>query len=75
LAEKVVSWANESLVAARAAYQGIQITGYDPGSGGTYPVAWEGEDEYRQRCGAILSARMSAAASNLALLLDTIWPS
>jgi hypothetical protein len=70
----VVGWANASLEAARAAYQGLRITGYRPRSAGDYPVEWEGEEAYRQRCAPIVSERMASAAANLAALLDAIWP-
>ena len=71
---QVIGWVNASLAAARAAYQGLRITGFRPRSAGDYPVAWEGETAYRQRCAPIVSERMAAAAANLAALLDTIWP-
>jgi hypothetical protein len=74
IADRVTSWANASLVAARQAYQGLRITGYHPRGGGDYPVDWDGEQPYRQRCAPIVSERMTAAAANLAGLLDAIWP-
>lgn len=70
----IVAWANESLRDAREAYQGIRITAYDPQPNeGDYRVEWEGEEAYELRCAPIVSRRMSAAASNLAQLLDAIW--
>ncbi|MBA2305125.1 MAG: hypothetical protein H0W08_21200 [Acidobacteria bacterium] len=60
-----------SLQAARQAYTGITIVGFD---GDDYPVQWEGEEPYRKRCAPIVSARMVAGAANLAALLDAIWP-
>ena len=71
LTSRIIGWANESLAAARAAYQGLAITAYDPQS--EYAVSWEGETSYVQRCAPIVSERMTAAASNLASLLDAIW--
>jgi hypothetical protein len=73
LTSRIIGWANESLAAAREAYQGITITAYDPQPKGEYTVSWEGEMSYRQRCAPIVSERMTAAASNLASLLDAIW--
>ena len=70
---RIIGWTNESLEAARSAYQGIEITSYQPSSKGDYRVSWEGEDSYRQRCEGIVSQRMGAAAANLADLLDQIW--
>lgn len=70
---QVIGWANASLAAARAAYQSLWITGFRPQQG-DYRVEWEGETAYRQRCAPIVSERMAAAASNLAALLDSIWP-
>jgi hypothetical protein len=73
IAGRIVAWANESLKAARDAYRGLEITEYSPHDNGDYKVKWEGEQSYKQRCAPIVSARMSAAASNLASLLDAIW--
>jgi hypothetical protein len=77
-ATRVISWANETLKAAREnAYPGtLRIVSYNPSSNGGefYRVAWEGESSYRQRCAHIVSERMTAAANNLASLLDSIWP-
>jgi hypothetical protein len=73
IAGRVIGWANESLEDARAAYQSLEITAYSPHDDGDYRVNWEGESSYRQRCAPIVSARMSAAAANLADLLDAIW--
>jgi len=70
---RVIGWANASLEAAREAYRSLRIVGFSPSDEGDYPVDWEGEAAYRQRCSPIVSARMGAAASNLAALLDTIW--
>lgn len=71
--DQVVAWANATLDAARAAYQSLRIVDYRPQQR-NYRVEWEGEASYRQRCEPIVSERMSAAASNLASLLDSIWP-
>lgn len=73
IAGRVIGWTNDSLEAARAAYQGLRITRYRPKSR-DYLVEWEGEAAYRERCAPIVSQRMAAAASNLAALLDLIWP-
>ncbi|MES1242899.1 MAG: S1/P1 nuclease [Acidobacteriota bacterium] len=73
VSSQVASWANASLAAARAAYQGLRITGYRQQQK-DYPVEWEGEAAYRQRCAPIVSERMTTAATNLAALLDSIWP-
>ena len=70
----VNAWATASLVEARKAYDGLRITSYTGGNNGDYRVDWEGEENYRQRCSPIVSERMGAAASNLAHLLDTLWP-
>jgi hypothetical protein len=72
---RIVEWANESLEAARAAYPNtLRIVSYNPsGEKDFYKVEWEGEASYRQRCAPIVSARMTAAATNLAGLLDAIW--
>lgn len=72
LTSRIIGWANESLSGARAAYQGLEITGFDPRT--EYSVSWEGEESYQQRCAPIVSERMTAAATNLAGLLDAIWP-
>lgn len=73
IGSRITSWANASLAAARAAYQGLRITGYRPQKK-DYPVEWEGEAAYRQRCAPIVSERMATASVNLAALLDSIWP-
>jgi hypothetical protein len=69
--QRITIWTNETLQAARDAYSGIRIAGFD---GNDYPVEWEGEAAYRQRCAPIVTARMAAAAANLAAVLDSIWP-
>jgi hypothetical protein len=71
LTSRIIGWANESLAGARAAYQGLEITSFDPRT--EYSVSWEGEQSYKQRCAPIVSERMAAAAANLAGLLDSIW--
>lgn len=71
----IASWANESLEAVRSAYPNdLRIISYNPsGSKDLYKVEWEGEASYRNRCAPIVSMRMTAAAGNLAGLLDKIW--
>jgi hypothetical protein len=69
--QRITSWANDTLRAAGDAYSGIRIVSF---SGDNYRVEWEGEAAYRQRCAPIVSARMLAAATNLATVLDSIWP-
>jgi hypothetical protein len=71
----VIGWTNQTLEAARAAHQGIEIREHrKQGNKHVYLVGWEGEAAYKQRCAPIVSARMSAGASNLAAALDAIWP-
>ena len=77
----VYSWATATLVEARKAYQGITITRYRPGTAnlnagdpGDYDVSWEGRPAYVARCSPVVTERMTAGASNMAALLDAIWP-
>lgn len=70
----VSGWATATVVEARKAYEGMHITSYSPSDEGDYTVDWEGDAAYRQRCSPIVSERMGAAASNLAHLLDRLWP-
>jgi hypothetical protein len=79
--EVIFGWVGSTLVEARKAYQGIRISSYVPNSKGPqaddpgdYNATWEGRASYEARCGGIVGERMSAAASNLAALLDAIWP-
>lgn len=75
VAQQIAKWANESLQASISAYPStLRIVSYEPsGDKDFYRVAWEGEASYRERCNPIASARMTAAAINLATLLDKIW--
>jgi len=78
IAARVIGWANETLKAAREnAYRdSLRIVSYNPTHDGKefYKVAWEGESSYQQRCTPVVKERMTAAANNLAGLLDSIWP-
>lgn len=71
----IANWANESLEAAKFAYpHDLRIISHNPsGSKDLYEVEWEGEGSYVNRCAPIVSKRMTAAARNLAGLLDKIW--
>jgi hypothetical protein len=64
-------WATESLAAAREAYSSYRITGSR--SGGNFDISWEGKAAYDARCKPIANARLAAAVSNLAALLNKIW--
>lgn len=66
----VKDWADQSLAAAREAYQTIVITGPNATN---FNVKWEGKTAYDSRCQPIAIDRMKAAARNLALLLDAIF--
>jgi subtilisin family serine protease len=63
-------WANQALMQARAAYDGLRIA--DRLGDGKYKVEWEGKAAYDRRCKPIVSAQLSSAAKNLAELLNLI---
>lgn len=63
-------WASTALLHARSAYQTLHIT--EKLSGGKYKVSWEGKAAYDSRCKPIVTAQLTAAARNLATLLNTI---
>ncbi len=64
-----ISWATESLLQARQAYKGISI---QQKIGQKYKVNWEDKTAYEKRCTPIVSERLTAAARNLAKLLNTV---
>ncbi|HVG07766.1 MAG TPA: S1/P1 nuclease [Thermoanaerobaculia bacterium] len=66
------SWAGESLMAARSAYESIAIASQL--NGGKFRVDWEGKAAYDARNAPLIRKRIESASRNLALLLDTIWP-
>lgn len=66
------SWATESLLAARAAYQSLQIVGRRGER--AFDVTWEGQAAYDARCKPIVEQRLADASRNLALLVNAIWP-
>jgi hypothetical protein len=67
-------WVDETLGAARSAYESIRIRGpYNQHRRG-YEVAWEGEASYVRRNAPILQEQMTRAGIRLAALLDAIWP-
>ncbi|HYD58738.1 MAG TPA: S1/P1 nuclease [Noviherbaspirillum sp.] len=66
-------WANTALLHARAAYETLRIT--DKLDGGKFKVSWEGKAAYDRRCKPIVTAQLTAAARNLALLLNTVMGS
>ena len=70
LEEWAVEWANESLVAARSAYQSLEIIGPN---GEDFDVDWEGKPAYDQRCKPIALTRLKDSVRNLAAMLDAIW--
>lgn len=70
LEEWAVEWATESLIAARSAYQSLEIVGPN---GDDFSVSWEGKPAYDQRCKPIALARLKDSAKNLAAMLDAIW--
>jgi hypothetical protein len=67
-------WATESLIAARSAYQSLVIVGPHPGDADDFDVSWEGRHAYDARCKPIVEQQLTAAADNLAALLNAIWP-
>ena len=66
----ILEWANDSLVAAKKAYQSFEINGR---KGNKFTVSWEGKTDYDNRCKPIAIERMKFAARNLAVLLDEIY--
>lgn len=66
----VKDWADQSLAAARQAYQSLVITGPN---GKNFNVSWEGKTAYDDRCKPIVLDRMKAAVRNLSILLDAIF--
>lgn len=70
LEEWAAEWATESLMAARSAYQSLEIVGPHEDD---FDVSWEGKPAYDQRCKPIALDRLKAAAKNLAAMLDAIW--
>ena len=72
--EWAAAWATDSLVAARSAYETLEITGQNANDERKYDVSWSGRDAYDTRCKPIVIERMKLAARNLARMLDTIWP-
>lgn len=65
-----VTWATESLLQAREAYKSLSI---QQKVGQKFKVKWEGKAAYVARCTPIVSERMTAAANNLANLLNTLF--
>ena len=68
--EWAVEWANESLAAARSAYQSLEIVGPN---GDDFDVSWEGKPAYEQRCKPIALTRLKDSVRDLAAMLDAIW--
>jgi len=66
-----VQWADASLVEARKAYRSLRIV--RKLNNGKYKVSWEGKTAYDDRCRPIVSQQLTAAAQNLAALLNAIW--
>jgi hypothetical protein len=69
--QRVYGWAEKSLAAARQAYQSLQVIGRNGAS--KYDVSWEGKATYDDRCRPIANRQVTAAARNLAGLLNEIW--
>lgn len=69
---QVAGWATESLIAAREAYKGLTIDASKPHKKTSFFVKWKGKAAYDERCGPIVKRRMTAAANNLANLLNAI---
>lgn len=65
-------WAFESILAARSAYQSLEITG--PKGAKDFKVSWEGKEAYDARNVPIQQERIETASGNLAALLNGIWP-
>jgi hypothetical protein len=63
-------WATQSLLQAREAYKSLTIS---QKVGTKFKVDWEGRNAYTARCSPIVSERLTAAASNLAKLLNTVF--
>lgn len=67
------TWATDSLIAARAAYETLTITGTNAQDERKYNVSWTSREDYDSRCKPLVIDRMKTAARNLAKMLDTIW--
>jgi hypothetical protein len=65
------SWATDSLVASRAAYQSLRISGRRGED--AFHVSWEGQAAYDARCRPVVEQRLAAASRNLADLVNVIW--
>lgn len=68
-----IAWANDSLAAARAAYQSLSIDRRVAPASRSFFVHWEGQDAYVARCKPIVLQRLSGAARGLADLLNGLW--
>lgn len=71
--EWAVTWATDSLITARAAYETLVIVRPNASNERNYDVSWAGRDDYDSRCKPLVIERMKVAAKNLARMLDTIW--
>ena len=67
------TWATQSILAAREAYRSLEIEGAHADSDDQFDVTWEGKQAYDARCVPIVGKQMTAAANNLAVLLNTLW--
>lgn len=67
------AWANDSLAAARQAYQSLSIDRPVGPAKRSFFVRWEGQEAYVARCKPIVLQRLTAAARGLADLLNRIW--
>jgi hypothetical protein len=70
LEEWAAEWATESLMAARSAYESLEIVGPN---GDDFNVSWEGKPAYDQRCTPIALDRVKDSVKNLVAMLDAIW--
>jgi hypothetical protein len=67
------TWATDSLITARSAYETLTITGTNEQDERKYDVSWTSREDYDQRCKPLVIERMKLASRNLAKMLDTIW--
>lgn len=69
---EIVSWANDSLRAARTAYEGIKITSAGQRKN-TYNIEYTGPGSYEDRCLPIANERVELATERLALILEDLF--
>lgn len=68
---EIVKWANESLRAARTAYDQVVITGKNGPK--KFDAQYQGSGSYETRCVPIVQERMRLASERLAQLLESVY--